>query len=168
MQKTKDEQDKAYTNYIYEHIANVAKVWGVVRNKLDLQEQLLGAVDSNIAKHDMSKLSADEFLAFRKTFFKAKGDRTDDLAYLVALNHHYKRNPHHWEYWITEDGTVLEMAAVSAIEMVCDWTAMSLKFSDTPSAFYAAKAKDIRLGKNTRAYIEAILPTFDSSLEELL
>lgn len=46
-------------------------------------------------------------------------------AFDIAWNHHQKRNPHHWQYWllVRDDGTkdALRMPIRYAREMVADW-----------------------------------------------
>ena len=93
--------------------------------------------------HDLSKFLPSEWTPYVNYFY---GDSTGEglaaigefgLAELApygfytkdkfnfAWNHHQKRNPHHWQYWILqndEDGVVhLPMPEKYIREMVADW-----------------------------------------------
>lgn len=43
----------------------------------------------------------------------------------IAWNHHQKRNPHHWQYWVlmNDNGSVeaMPMPFEDKVEMLCDW-----------------------------------------------
>lgn len=49
--------------------------------------------------------------------------------------------------------------------MLCDWTAMSMKFKDTPSIFYNNNKYKMVLSNNTQKLIETFLPLFDRALK---
>jgi hypothetical protein len=45
----------------------------------------------------------------------------------VALDHHYKNNPHHPEH---HENGIQGMTLVDLLEMICDWKAASMRHSD--------------------------------------
>ena len=170
------EKEQEYMKYIEEHMNNVAKVWE------DMQPTLVGEFSlfndhrnkliDQILAHDLSKYSSEEFDAYRAKFFPEKdGSNEDSYKQLVkerfvcAWNHHQKSNPHHWQYWIMwapEGSTILEMPFEYMFEMLCDWTAMSYKFKDTPIAFWKKNKDTMLLHEKTIKSIERWLPLFDA------
>jgi len=84
--------------------------------------------------HDNSKLKEPEKSMFDEVVGKLKGLTYDSdeykkaLAYLKpALDHHYKHNSHHPEYY--ENG-VSDMCLVDIVEMFCDWCAATHRHND--------------------------------------
>lgn len=99
----------------------------------------IGVQPNLLKSHDASKFSMFEFPIYAKHFFGG-----GDEHFVVALNHHYRANPHHWNHWVLhhdfprslcekgfEHGIVsnmaLEMPHPYADEMLADWMAMSLE-----------------------------------------
>lgn len=89
---------------------------------------------------------------------------TVNAAFDLAWNHHQKRNPHHWQYWILVNDNsepqeqLLEMPDRYRREMLADWrgAGRALGFPDT-LAWYTENRDKIRLHPNTRAWIDAQL-----------
>lgn len=56
--------------------------------------------------HDWDKFMPDEWFPYAKTFYKPNGEKqynnSDDFA--MAWMKHQKRNKHHWQYWLKENG----------------------------------------------------------------
>lgn len=86
------------------------------------------------ARHDASKLGADE-----KPLFDALGTKLRGLIYgsdeyraaleppSPGLKHHYANNSHHPEHY---PNGIAGMDLVDVIEMYCDWAASSLRNKD--------------------------------------
>lgn len=133
--------------------------------------------------HDLSKFLPCEFIPYTKWFYGKYGTKyrvskdeygdifhkkvKDDFS--KAWEHHKIHNKHHWEYWTFDmeeyyrDMGELEHFKLSQPkdmpikyirEMICDWTAMSYKFGDTPQEFYLNNYNKIELSKGTRHCLE--------------
>ena len=142
------EKEKEYNEYIREHVLNVTNAYICIKDGLLLHlmcdEDLLAR---NIAKHDASKYSKEEYNAYRMKFFPDNNPeelsypkRIKDAAFEKAWKHHYTVNAHHPEYWIANDKPI-PMLPYSIAEMFCDWAAMSYKFNTVPSKWYEDKMK---------------------------
>jgi len=171
---TMDDKDFDYTAYVVEHVGNVQIVWEEVSKRCKgehwLDDFYYFTIKSLIEHHDESKYSADEFQGYRQWFFPEEGDKKSQARFDFAWNHHQKHNPHHWQYWLMwkPKGTiVLNMPFPYVFEMLCDWSAMSLAFDDTPSEFYEKNNDGMFLADNTRMCIERHLPLFDESVEAI-
>ena len=89
--------------------------------------------------HDLSKFLPSEFGPYARYFYDEDGVlkvKTPDLGYYkpqetgdkrfeFAISLHYKRNPHHWEYWTTPQKylglKLFVMPEKYMIEAICDW-----------------------------------------------
>jgi hypothetical protein len=87
----------------------------------------LGVGRWQLLKHDLSKLTPSELPYY--AVWKSGGDWNTCLTAL-AINHHHKRNPHHWEYWVLQsehfgmkDNTALDIPQRYILEMCADWLA---------------------------------------------
>lgn len=98
----------------------------------------LGEVIENILHrckmHDTSKLSGIEKEAFDRVTPILKGLTYGSDEYRAslreikpALEHHYKNNSHHPEYY--ENG-IRGMSLLDLIEMLCDWSAAVMRHAD--------------------------------------
>lgn len=168
------EKDIEYTIYVCEHVFNVKAVWSALQKYTKaeywLDDATFFAVDGLIKQHDRSKLDRSEFEGYRQWFYP-EGDFKTKSLFDVAWNHHQKNNPHHWQYWLMwkPEGTeALEMPFEYIIEMLCDWAAMSVKFKDTPSAFYQKEKDNMLLAPNTLSCIESWLPQVDYAVSDIL
>ena len=56
-----------------------------------------------------------------------------------ALNHHYVNNLHHPEHFQAVDS----MTLIDIVEMLCDWTAMSYKFKNSPLDWWSKEKKEV-------------------------
>ena len=158
-----------YKAYIDEHIQNVKLVWEKVdpllKGEYFLDDCDWHSINDLIREHDKSKYDSYEFEGYRKMFYPADGEPKDMDRFNNAWNHHQKNNPHHWEYWclVENKGNIktLDMPFPYIFEMLADWTAMSMKFNDTPSGFYKLKGTSMVLSGPTRKIVENWLPLFD-------
>lgn len=143
--KTKDESQKAYKEYIDNHIKYVQKagnlyfdiIWDLVckrpsasgLNKSIFKEQLM----ANLQNHDRSKYGIFEFQQYAAKFYPCDADIKKPECVKEEFNkaweHHYKLNHHHPEAWVFDmDGqkTISSMTNLSFAEMICDWIGISL------------------------------------------
>jgi len=51
-------------------------------------------------------------------------------------------------------------------QMICDWSAMSRKFGDTPQGFYLKNYKKIKLHKDSRHLVEILLKLAYEGLDD--
>lgn len=117
--------------------------------------------------HDLSKFSPKEFFAYAEWFYGEHGKDNPSSPmhnevkrkFKSAWKHHQRKNKHHWQYWRNQD-----MPHRYLMQMICDWTAMSKKFNDTPQAFYIRNYNKIELSEYSRVYLEMLLGLNDSLL----
>lgn len=163
MYNTIEEAEAAYRGYIKEHVDNYNKVSSFVSGAH--RSRFFGAVSTE--HHDDSKYSAEEFEPYRKHFHPALEDLPDKEGYDTAWRLHQKRNPHHWQYWvlIRGEGNIvpLPMPKAHILEMLCDWTAMGIKFNNVPSKWYAENQNKMLLHPDTRACVQEYMPCFDEA-----
>jgi len=172
--KTIEESGQAYREYIAEHVANIAKAWVLVEKQLTgiswLDEFTMSLIDNRVKTHDASKLSCEEREGYRRNFSPCEQDAEHgwtpegvqkgfDLAWL----HHKNRNDHHPEFWIL-NGRPLEMSFPAMFEMLLDWTAMSLKFKDTPGKFWEKKRYWLPLHEETKKVVDRWIQVFDEAI----
>lgn len=160
---------KDYTNYIIEHRDNVLKAYQwLVDHKI-----ISNNYQHNIATHDISKWSNEEYAAYDKYFYGKQGKTTEVKdAFNFAWLHHIHANPHHWQHWVLindDDGThALEMPEEFVIEMVCDWWAFSHKSGNLKEIFdwYKDHKFNMLMHRNTKVAVEAILDKIKEALKE--
>jgi hypothetical protein len=109
---------------ILDHKILVSKYMSIIIN-----EMLRRAIE-----HDNSKFSPEEFDSFERVVPRLRHLAYGSHEYKQALKeidpaiqHHYKVNQHHPEYF--ENG-VNGMNLIDLVEMVCDWIAASQKGKD--------------------------------------
>ncbi len=163
-----------YVEYIKKHVANVQLVWEKLQPYLNngnysyrMEDFDIHDIERVIKVHDESKWSGEEFYGYAQWFFQKDGEDKCKVAFDYAWNHHQKHNPHHPEYWVMHDGTILDMPFNYIIDMLCDWSAMSVKFRDTPSQFYTKKWAEMPLLSETRKCIDRWLPLFDKVVSDI-
>lgn len=127
--------------------------------------------------HDLSKLTPSEWFPYVDKFYGGKwperhygdvrgalGDKYTqpwvDARFDEAWNHHQKRNPHHWQYWILleDSGAVkpLNMPLRYRKEMLADWRGASIAINgkDNTREWYRANRDKMQLHPDTRAWVE--------------
>ena len=135
IQKTRE-----YLDYIEEHYNNVEKAWGIIREKcVDMpfiqDDRVYVSIALAVKNHDKSKMSAEEFVAYRKNFFPIKDEGDPKAGFEAAWEHHKEHNDHHWQNW-TKNYVDQPNAAFFLILNIIDWMAMGLKFGDTARDYY--------------------------------
>lgn len=112
--------------------------------------------------HDFSKLSYKEFFPYARYFYVDK--ETYRLEFEKAWYHHYKSNPHHWEHWLDANGEPTNIPIKYIAQMLADWEAMSIKFGDSPQAYYLQNYYKFKFTTSTRMWVEYMLG-INTSLE---
>ena len=160
---------KDYTNYIIEHRDNVLKAYQwLVDHKI-----ISNNYQHNIATHDISKWSNEEYDAYDKYFYGKQGKTTEvKEAFNFAWLHHIHANPHHWQHWVLindDDGTqALEMPEEFVIEMFCDHASFSFKTGNLEevSKWYKDHKLNMILHRNTRVMYEDIHDKYMKAIKE--
>lgn len=136
-------QIRKYCDYIETHLLNIEKAMSLVFNKCKDMDFASGDTQLNImydvANHDLSKFSQEEFLQYQQNFFPV--GETNKEGFASAWQHHKDNNPHHWENWATTDFDDPNEWKRHCVGMVIDWVAMGFYFNDTAEAYYE-KNKD--------------------------
>lgn len=169
-----ESKEAEYRSYIDNHIKNVSVAWEklqpLLKGKYFVDDAQWFSIEFLIKMHDLSKYGVDEFDGYRRYFFPSDGEHYDSYRFNLAWNHHQKENPHHWEYWCMIRNTEvvpLDIPEEYIFEMLCDWTAMSIRFGDTPSEFYRNNKTQMIFTDETRTLVEELLPLFDEALRKV-
>lgn len=139
-----EKKTQEYKDYIEEHRANVKKAWNYIK-ELDNPyiQNNIDIISENIENHDLDKYQDDLFEPYRKKYFPINDEESNEMIDTIqdVFKIHYSRNPHHWEYWLDEDGDLDELkhndeeidndVMIAYIEMLCDWCSFGLK-QDNP------------------------------------
>lgn len=117
----------AHAQTVQEHIAAVQQCGAA-----------FGISSQQLAKHDLSKYSDEEFPHYARQF---NGDKSDPNGWARTWLHHIHHNPHHWQHWIFSEGYaprgadapngVLQIPDEYLWEMLADWQGASLVYSRT-------------------------------------
>lgn len=122
----------------------------------------LGVPAKQLATHDASKWSKEEFGPYARKFC---GDGGDPHEFAVAWLHHIHHNPHHWQHWIFPDGYsppgaliengVVRMPYVYALEMIADWMGASKAYTGSwdMTKWLWENMPKIRLHSETAAWV---------------
>lgn len=163
-----------YIEYINQHINNVQLIWKNIQPLLKgdyfIDDYIWHDIWQLIAWHDITKHSNQEFGGYRQWFYPEELEEKNKESFNHAWNHHQKANPHHWQYWIMwkPNGSIaLDMPFKYMFEMLCDWSAMSLKFGDTPTRFFNKTKHQMLLHRDTMQGIENWLPVFDKTVANI-
>lgn len=92
--------------------------------------------------HDTSKYGWTETRHFALTIRELKQTTYGSDEYFAlleqikpAIEHHYRKNQHHPEYW---SNGIRDMGAIDQLEMICDWCAACKKHKDGNALHSAA------------------------------
>lgn len=162
--------------------AHLAYLRYVLRHKLYVFQECLkyGLVWQGIT-HDWSKFLPSEWIPYTQyfygehrwetvndingIFFSLGASEKDTKAYWKerfneAWNHHQKRQPHHWQYWVllNDSGSVevLPMPDEYRKEMLADWrgAGRAINGVDETATWYAANKDKMQLHPDTRRWVE--------------
>lgn len=150
-------------------------LWYVLKHKAYVlwAGLVLGVPLWQLLIHDLSKFSRTEWSPYVNRFFGPNAYRPaagstgyrhkpgDDPAFDAAWEHHWRNNPHHWNYWndaMWGDAAPLRMPERYAREMVSDWYGAGMAQGKPDiAAWYESSKAHIILHPYTRAQIEALL-----------
>lgn len=122
--------------------------------------------------HDWTKFTPAELPAYAARIY---GDTHDPTAFAQAWNHHHKRHPHHWEFWIpvtshmlsdAPAGEPLPMPEWAVREMVADWLAATSAYSGKAPAnagewtWYIENRDTIRLHPETAKLLDRVMAEY--------
>lgn len=135
---------REYLDYIEEHYNNVQKAWGIIQEKCKdmnfiYDDFLYFTLNEEIKNHDISKLSKEEFVQYRESFYPINDEEKAKSDMQSAWEHHKLNNSHHWENWSISKNTV--SMTLDSVHNIVDWMAMGFKFGDTAQEFHE-KNKD--------------------------
>lgn len=146
---------REYIDYLAEHYAAVQRAWQVVqRHCADMRfvsdDYVWGSIDGEVREHDRSKLSEEEFVAYRRMYFPTAREEAEEgpainRAFDRACQAHLMGNPHHWQTWTTRPQGNPYWVEVQCVHMVLDWMAMGEAHGNTARDYYDAIRDQIRL-----------------------
>jgi len=142
-------QYRRYLDYYEEHYNNIQKAWELIKEKCsDMSfmhnQNMIKIIDNEIKYHDASKLSAEEFIAYRQYFYPCSWEQKNKKQYVKARKHHKKHNDHHWRTWTNKYNNVTD-ATPHLITMIADWVAIGFKFGTSANKYYKDNIKNIKL-----------------------
>ena len=114
---------QAYTESLLKHIAYVKEA-GVA----------LGVPLEQLAQHDISKWTQEEFASYAINFYGSDEDKLNNKdAFDLAWLHHIHYNKHHPQHWILQQASgevkVLLMPRNYVLEMIADWIGASRAYT---------------------------------------
>lgn len=161
-----------YNEYLTRHKDGVSKAFEWINSNMhSLIQPIENEVIDQIAVHDESKFSNEEYDAYDKYFYGGNRSYKIKNEFDKAWLHHIHNNPHHWQYWVLlkDDGDieVLDMPTNYIIEMICDWWSFSWNDGDLFEIFtwYGANKDIIKLSTWTKITVENILDMMKNILE---
>jgi hypothetical protein len=121
--------------------------------------------------HDWTKFTAAEWGPYVRHFYGPAAkppdtgqgymhERGDDLTFDTAWEHHWRHNPHHWQYWLARgDGTrPAPIPETYTREMVADWYGAGMaQGKPDVAAWYSQNGHRMLLHPVTRALVERLM-----------
>lgn len=167
-----DKKKNEYLLYINEHRDNVSNAYTeyilpLMRSSNDcsLKDAIVQA-GINIQYHDLSKYSKEEFEPYRYKFFPTELEKQSPTygkrckeCFDKAWEHHHQNNPHHLEHWSTLTDK-RDMPLEYIIEMLCDWSSMSMYHNSSTREWYETEAQSdeaLYMTPYTREWTERFL-----------
>ena len=163
---------RQYLDYIEEHYDNVLKALEVAKTKWQTEPVIyddfrFSCLEYEVRRHDLNKLSAEEFVAYRKEFYPTDAEKLIrkeipeeqdkiDQQFEVAWAHHKMTESYHWQTINTET----EFSDVQLAHMILDWAAMGYKFGDTALTYYEKNRVKIDFSNRVDAYVMRLLKLF--------
>jgi hypothetical protein len=143
---------REYLDYLESHLKNVSKAWLGVQNACHTipflsSESNRDKINWCICRHDLSKLSHEEFTQYAYAFYwKVNFPNTMNwlhnrgeinLNFQKALTNHKIQNDHHWENIV--DGQ--KDWEIKCVHMVVDWIAMAYRDGTSARDWYKEKIR---------------------------
>ena len=155
-----------YKQYVLAHKQRVSKFadWLKASCPEVFKDVNMGAFNAQIAEHDESKFSEEEFEPYARFWYNDTDHYDYDPEYEAAWEHHYMNNEHHPEYWDGDD-----MPLIYILEMLCDWGSFSIDKGDLSELidYYYEEARDDdekNLSAKTKTIIEKILDKIETAI----
>ena len=161
--KTREESGAANKAYIDEHISNVKKAFDLVGE--DICKYVYKAM--NFSKEDPDKW-VEEYISLIRDYLIPKHDES---------KYDPKVNKHHPNEWVLGHGFGNELDTIRVpmlfiyfIEMLMDWTAMSIKFNQSTYDWWfndpnGRKEKIEMFSNNRLALIDLVITEFKDRLD---
>jgi hypothetical protein len=139
------EKTREYLDYLERHILNVRKAWIDIKGKCGdmhfvYDDYTRNKIEDEVNNHDLSKLTEQEFVQYRKSFYPVDEEPKFDMS--EAWEHHKAKNPHHFENWTAAANRNTEHWRIYCVHMLVDWLAMSYEFGDSPRTYYEDNLDD--------------------------
>ncbi len=133
----------AYDEYLKSHVSCVqfGLNWILDRISTEKLNDIFPKINTqqlmlNVANHDASKYSPEEYEAYDDYFYAEKRTPEIEEAFNYAWLHHIHNNPHHWQHWILKEDdslayddsmkvTCLVIPDNYILEMIADWWSFS-------------------------------------------
>lgn len=155
---------REYLDYLEEHIENVEKSFQYVKEKCsDLEVfknvELYNLLYNEVTSHDISKLSCEEFIQYRLSFYPIDNEdkKITKVKFDNAQYNHKINNRHHWENQTKSFIETDKEQKIHCTHMIIDQYAMSLKFGDTPKEYYIKNKNNINIPKYAINYLNKLL-----------
>lgn len=161
-----------YDAYLTKHKDGVSKAFEWIN--LNMHELIYPnetQLRNQIATHDESKFSPEEYDAYDAYFYGTNKTFMVVENFNKAWLHHIHNNPHHWQHWVLlqDEGTVVcvDMPMNYIIEMICDWWSFSWTDGNLFEIFdwYEDNKKNMDLSDLTRTIVEGMLNQMRETLE---
>ncbi len=160
-------QTQAYLDYIKEHYDCVQKAWALIKEKcadlwfVDDEGRPL-ILDAMVLEHDKSKLSAAEFVPYRRSFYPVESEQ-DAIGKVItkdkfdkAWEHHKANNHHHWQHWTAIQNPGVRVLELHCIHMVVDWVGMAMQRGNPLAQYYRENKDEILIPLWAHEYVEEI------------
>lgn len=165
---------KQYKKYLIQHSNNIKKAYKkLIHNPniyLIIDKEILNKLYNRILIHDKSKYSPEEFDAYRKNYYPiSPREKEENIeSFKLAWEHHWKNNPHHWEYRQNKQYFDIhnDDEVVDVLENIIDWMAMGYQFKDKAYKYYEQNKNKIILCDRERAFLEHVLYNILKDKEE--
>lgn len=151
---------REYCDYLEKHLISVQQAWYTLEAACNdmqfIRDDLYRvAIRRMIIAHDLSKFSAEEFIAYQHKFFPAYLQlsdvpaSTDEFEFAEAWGHHKTNNLHHWQSWQNTSESFPGEHVCHCVCMIVDWMAMSSdstgSSSTAPRTYYERYKDEIKL-----------------------
>lgn len=163
---------REYCDYLEEHYNNVQSAFNTLSKRLDRYEAVdfidddytyvysnfnIATLQKQIEQHDLSKLSVEEFVHYRQSFYPISEEEKENSKELFesAWEHHKQNNPHHWQGRLCKHDDY-NNEFNDTIENVCDWIGMSYKFGKEIDKYYLENNHKMTLSDNSKRIIETV------------
>jgi|TARA_R110002167_G_scaffold150637_2_gene344385 hypothetical protein len=170
---------REYLDYVERHINNVARAWKEIQKKcpnesIIYDDDMFHSLDNEVERHDLSKLSIEEFVQYRERFYPTEGEvdaatlavgrgsLVSDRSFTEAWENHKNLNPHHWQNWVAIPKVCNRTQVVHCTHMVIDWLAMSYEFGDTPRSYYDKNKEHIKIPEWAHVYVNELFTLIEN------